>query len=67
MTSDKRTMVRRTSWPRSVSSPVVTPLQTSVVYQSDSPDMLDGQYEGGAAGYTYSREGHPNADRKSVV
>ena len=61
MTSDKRTMVRRTSWPRSVSSPVVTPLQTSVVYQSDSPDMLDGQYEGGAAGYTYSREGHPNA------
>lgn len=44
-----------------VSRPVVTPLQPSVVYASDSPDMLDAQYEGRAEGFTYAREGHPNA------
>src|SRR5690606_3067165 len=26
------------------------------------PDMLDAQYGGQVAGYTYAREGHPNAD-----
>ncbi|MEM8958234.1 MAG: aminotransferase class I/II-fold pyridoxal phosphate-dependent enzyme [Pseudomonadota bacterium] len=56
------TTVRRTSWPESVSRAVVTPLQPSVVYASDSPDALDAQYEGRARGYTYGREGHPNAD-----
>lgn len=54
--------VRRTPWPESISRPVVTPLQPSVVYSSDSPDALDGQYEGRTRGYTYGREGHPNAD-----
>ena len=34
----------------------------SVVYASESPDALDAQYEGRAQGYTYAREGHPNAD-----
>ncbi|THH39197.1 aminotransferase class V-fold PLP-dependent enzyme [Aliishimia ponticola] len=48
--------------PESASRPVVTPLSPSVVYASDTPDMLDSQYEGGLSGYTYSREGHPNAD-----
>ncbi|MCR9086513.1 MAG: PLP-dependent transferase [Rhodobacteraceae bacterium] len=56
------TTVRRTGWPDSVSRPVVTPLQPSVVYSSDSPDALDAQYEGLTQGYTYGREGHPNAD-----
>ncbi|MCB1314205.1 MAG: PLP-dependent transferase, partial [Sedimentitalea sp.] len=27
----------------------------------ETPDMLDAQYEGRLQGYTYSREGHPNA------
>jgi cystathionine gamma-synthase len=40
---------------------VVTPLQPSVVYASPDPDALDAQYAGGT-GYTYAREGHPNAD-----
>ena len=44
-----------------VSRPLVAPIQPSVVYASDTPDALDAQYEGGAFGYTYSREGHPNA------
>lgn len=56
-----KTLVRRTSWPKSVSRPVVTPLQPSVVYRSDSPDQLDQQYQGDVTGFTYSREGHPNA------
>lgn len=54
-------LVRRTAFPNSVSRAVGTPLQPSVVYASPDPDTLDAQYEGGAFGYTYSREGHPNA------
>lgn len=54
-------LVRRSELPPSVSRPVVTPLQPSVVYASPDPDRLDDQYEGRAVGYTYSREGHPNA------
>jgi cystathionine gamma-synthase len=59
MTSDD---IRRARFPVSVSRPVVTPIQPSVVYASDDADMLDDQYEGRAPGYTYAREGHPNAD-----
>jgi cystathionine gamma-synthase len=44
-----------------VSRPVVTPIQPSVVYASPSIDMLHAQYEGRETGYTYAREGHPNA------
>lgn len=59
--SDRPSLIRRTAWPESVSRPVVTPLQPSVVYASPSPDALDDQYEGRTEGFTYSREGHPNA------
>ncbi len=52
---------RRSPWPATGARPLVTPLQPSVVYVSDDPDALDAQYAGGA-GYTYAREGHPNAD-----
>ncbi len=62
MSDEDFTLVRRTPWPDSSSRPVVTPLQPSVVYASESPDALDAQYEGRSAGYTYAREGHPNAD-----
>lgn len=55
-------LIRRTPWPESSSRAVVTPLQPSVVYASETPDALDAQYEGRAKGYTYAREGHPNAD-----
>jgi len=57
----KPSLIRRTPWPESASRPVGTPLQPSVVYSSDSPDRLDDQYEGRVSGYTYAREGHPNA------
>jgi len=53
---------RRARWPESSSRPLVSPLQPSVVYTSADPDALDAQYDGSAPGYTYAREGHPNAD-----
>lgn len=62
MTDTPGTLVRRTPWPDSASRPVGTPIQPSVVYASESPDMLDAQYAGRMPGYTYAREGHPNAD-----
>ena len=55
-------LVRGVAFPSSTSRPVVTALQPSVVYASLNPDALDDQYEGRASGYTYAREGHPNAD-----
>ncbi|MDG1339337.1 MAG: aminotransferase class I/II-fold pyridoxal phosphate-dependent enzyme [Paracoccaceae bacterium] len=55
-------IVRRTSIPNSASEPLVTPLMPSVVYTTQTPDALDDQYEGRTTGYTYAREGHPNAD-----
>ena len=56
-----KSQVRRPAWPQSTSAPLVTPLQPSVVYRSPDPDALDAQYDSGS-GYTYAREGHPNAD-----
>ena len=32
-----------------------------MVYAADNPDALDSMYEGREEGFTYSREGHPNA------
>ncbi|MEM8732318.1 MAG: aminotransferase class I/II-fold pyridoxal phosphate-dependent enzyme [Pseudomonadota bacterium] len=58
----KGSLMRPDPLPESASWPVVTPLSPSVVYASDSPDALDDQYEGRAKGFTYSREGHPNAE-----
>lgn len=62
MKNEKGSLMRPDALPASASRPVVTPLSPSVVYASDTPDMLDQQYEGALHGYTYSREGHPNAD-----
>jgi cystathionine gamma-synthase len=58
----KKTLMRSEVLREGVSAPVVTPIMPSVVYASVSPDRLDDQYEGRAEGYTYAREGHPNAD-----
>lgn len=54
---------RRAPFPPSASRPLASPLHPSVVYASDDPDMLDAQYAGAVAGFTYAREGHPNAAR----
>lgn len=60
--TDTPSLIRRTPWPDSASRPVGTPIQPSVVYASPDPDTLDAQYSGAQPGYTYAREGHPNAD-----
>ncbi len=60
--TDRPTLIRRMPWPQGSSRPVATPIQPSVVYASESPDALDAQYDGRNPGYTYAREGHPNAD-----
>ena len=62
MTRKITSITRRTPIPASASRPVVTPIYPSVVYGSDDADALDAQYEGRVAGYSYAREGHPNAD-----
>lgn len=62
MKNARGSLVRPQPLPNSASHPVVTPLSPSVVYASETPDMLDDQYEGRLHGYTYSREGHPNGD-----
>ncbi|MHA6345119.1 trans-sulfuration enzyme family protein [Roseivivax sp. CAU 1761] len=58
----RKTLMRPGGLPESSSSPVVTPLMPSVVYAAEGPDALDALYEGRAPGYSYAREGHPNAD-----
>ena len=58
---EKRSIVRRQAIPTTVSQPVVTPIYPSVVYRSADADELEAVYEGRLSGYTYSREGHPNA------
>jgi cystathionine gamma-synthase len=60
--TDRPTLIRRMPWPQGSSRPVATPIQPSVVYASESPNALDAQYDGRNPGYTYAREGHPNAD-----
>lgn len=59
---EDRSIVRRSDVPPSVSQPLVTPLWSSVVYRTDDADQLDELYEGEHPGYSYAREGHPNAD-----
>lgn len=58
----KKTLMRPTGLPASASAPIVTPIMPAVAYASETPDRLDDQYEGRTEGYTYAREGHPNAD-----
>ncbi len=66
MTSDRsnqdpRSVVRRWQPPASTTRPLVTPISPAVVYCAEDADALDAVYEGRAAGYSYAREGHPNA------
>ncbi|WP_340109192.1 trans-sulfuration enzyme family protein [Pikeienuella sp. HZG-20] len=61
MTKDHRSVTRRSAAPASISRPVSSPIHTSVVYRSTDADELDAQYDGRVEGYTYAREGQPNA------
>ena len=61
MRNSKETLIRPVGAPQSLSKPIVTPLSTAVAFASNTPDELDAQYEGREQGFTYAREGHPNA------
>ena len=58
----KKSKSRPSSLLMSNSKPLVTPLILSSVYVTKGPDDLDQIYEGKKTGYSYAREGHPNAD-----
>lgn len=45
----------------SSSRPLVPPIELSVVYRLDDLAHVDALYEGRAQGFTYGRDGHPNA------
>jgi cystathionine beta-lyase/cystathionine gamma-synthase len=45
----------------SSSRPLVPPIELSVVYRLDDLAHVDALYEGRARGFTYGRDGHPNA------
>ncbi len=57
-----RSVVRRGKRVGSASEPLVTPIWPSVAWRSGGPDALDALYDHPGSGYTYAREGHPNAD-----
>lgn len=67
MTSDRsnqdpRSVVRRQDLAEAITRPLVTPLSPSVVFRAEDADALDAVYEGRETGFSYAREGHPNAN-----
>jgi cystathionine beta-lyase/cystathionine gamma-synthase len=52
---------RATESPASSSRPLVPPIELSVVFRLDDLAHVDALYEGRAPGFTYGRDGHPNA------
>lgn len=57
-----RSVVRRTPFPRSATSPLVPPIVPSAVFVARDADHMDSVYEGREQGFTYGREGSPNAE-----
>ncbi|MBI3463647.1 MAG: PLP-dependent transferase, partial [Planctomycetes bacterium] len=60
--SGRPCVVRRTMLPSSVTVPLVSPLFPSVVYRANDATQMDRVYEGKEPGFTYAREGNPNAE-----
>jgi len=58
---DSRSVVRRGPEIADATRPLVTPIFPATAYVAESPAALDAVYEGRARGFTYAREGHPNA------
>ena len=54
MKKKNETIQRPISLQPGESASVVSPIYPSVVYASETPDMLDDQYEGRVQGYTYA-------------
>ena len=60
---EQRSVVRRTPFPKSTTTPLVPPIFPSAVYIADDVDQMNRVYEGQEAGFTYAREGSPNAEQ----
>jgi cystathionine gamma-synthase len=58
----RQSVVRRTPFPRSATSPLVPPIVPSAVFVARDADQMNGVYEGQEQGFTYAREGSPNAE-----
>jgi cystathionine beta-lyase/cystathionine gamma-synthase len=61
MPHDQTSCARTPELPRSQTEPLNPPIQLSSVYRIDGLDQIDALYEGDVPGFTYSRDGHPNA------
>jgi cystathionine gamma-synthase len=61
MTDTPEALVRRMAFPAGRSRPVASPLIPSVVWAAETPDDLDRLYAEPGSGWTYGREGAPNA------
>ena len=55
-------VVRRLSLPPSATRPLVPPIVPSAVFVARDADHMNQVYEGGEQGFTYAREGSPNAE-----
>ena len=55
-------VVRRTPFPRSATTPLVPPIVPSAVFVARDVDHMNSVYEGQEPGFTYGREGSPNAE-----
>jgi cystathionine gamma-synthase len=57
-----QSVVRRTPFPRSATTPLVPPIVASAVFVARDADHMNRVYEGQEPGFTYAREGSPNAE-----
>jgi len=57
-----QSVVRRTPFPRSATSPLVSPIVPTAVFVARDADHMNRVYEGHEQGFTYGREGSPNAE-----
>ena len=64
MSEDEKhhSVVRRTPFPRSATTPLVPPIVASAVFVARDADHMNRVYEGQEQGFTYAREGSPNAE-----
>ena len=64
MTEERKpsSVVRRTPFPRSATTPLVPPIVASAVFVARDADHMNSIYEGQEQGFTYGREGNPNAE-----
>jgi cystathionine gamma-synthase len=58
----RQSVVRRTPFPPSATAPLVPPIVPSAVFVARDADHMNSVYEGKVQGFTYGREGSPNAE-----